>query len=278
MQIKQSTKCSLLLLLLLLLLLIITSQRSNSTVYGNYKQLIEKNQSSPKSSTNKQDSTSDSNQEIDKPEEKEKNRSQTKEKNTPSQPKDLLILVNKEESLRPDYKPQNLVVPQIPFSFTEELPKRKLRKVAATAIEGLFKAAQADNIKLTAVSGYRSYQRQKEIFDYKAKRRGAKVANQTIAHPGHSEHQTGLAIDVSSPTVNDRLVREFGKTKAGRWLAKKAPQFGFIIRYPQDKTQITKYQYEPWHLRYVGPKHAQKISENNLTLEEYLNSLNSEDK
>ena len=87
---------------------------------------------------------------------------------------------------------------------------------------------------------------------------------------GQSEHQTGLAIDVSDPSITpDPLVIAFGETKSGIWLANNAAQFGFIIRYPEGKEDITGYQYEPWHIRYVGEETARLIKNNNWTLEEF---------
>lgn len=195
-----------------------------------------------------------------------------------TQPQNKLVLVNKKRSLPADFRPQSLVIPNIPFSFTKELPKKKMQPIAAQAIEKLFNQASQEDIKLAGISAYRSYQRQTTIFNYKIRQRGEKIANKTSARPGESEHQTGLAIDISSPNVNYQLVTSFGETKAGKWLAKTAPQYGFIIRYPQEKTQITGYQYEPWHLRYVGTEHASKIANNNLTLEEYLVDRNKTNK
>ena len=88
--------------------------------------------------------------------------------------------------------------------------------------------------------------------------------------PGSSEHQTGLTIDVSAQSVSYRLDQSFGDTKEGKWLAKHCHEYGFIIRYPEGKTHITGYDYEPWHLRYVGVDTAKEITGSGLTLEEYL--------
>ncbi len=187
-----------------------------------------------------------------------------------SDPEDPLVLVNKERSLPSDFIPKDLIVPNIPFSFQEDLPKKKLKRIAAYAIENLFAAAADIGLKLVGISGYRSYQRQQSIFTVNSAKKGDFLANQYSAKPGHSEHQTGLAMDVSSASVDYRLITEFGETKEGEWLKENAANFGFIIRYPQGKEDITGYQYEPWHLRYIGIKHAIKISKNNLTLEDYL--------
>jgi D-alanyl-D-alanine carboxypeptidase len=195
-----------------------------------------------------------------------------KEKESVNNPLNKLVLVNKEQGLPSEFIPEDLVVPNIPFAFAGDHPKKKIRIVAAKALEKLFAKAKEDNIELVGVSGYRSFNRQKEIFDYNARLKGVEAANQYSAKPGHSEHQTGLAMDVSSSAVNYDLVEEFGETEEGRWLSKMAPEYGFIIRYPKGKENITGYQYEPWHLRYVGVEHAKKIAYNDSTLEDYLYS------
>ena len=183
-------------------------------------------------------------------------------------PDAILVLVNKQNSLPQDYVPSDLVVTNVPFPFEEFLPKKLMRKEAAVALEQLFYKAQQDNVPLTAVSGYRSYDRQAEIFANNIK--ASPDANQTSARPGESEHQTGLSMDISSPSVNNQLTQTFGDMWEGSWLANNAPEFGFIIRFPKGKENITGYQYEPWHIRYVGIPDAQMISQQNLTLEEYL--------
>lgn len=188
---------------------------------------------------------------------------------------DYLVLVNKQRNLPADYTPQDLVIPEVPFSFTQDLPKKYMRVDAARALERMFQQAKADGIKLVGISGYRSYQTQKDIFTYNVKRKGEEEANKTSARPGQSEHQTGLAMDVSSAGVNYTLSEKFGQTIEGQWLAANAPNFGFIIRYPKDKTHITGYNYEPWHVRYVGIEHALKITNLDITLEEYLGQGNN---
>jgi zinc D-Ala-D-Ala carboxypeptidase len=183
---------------------------------------------------------------------------------------DLLIVANKERNLPEDYEPADLVFPNVPFPFKEDLPKKKMRKEAAESVEILFKAAEEQGLELLAQSGYRSYDTQVSIFAYNADQFGEEKANQTSAQPGQSEHQTGLSLDVTSPRVNYELVEKFGETKEGKWVAENAHKYGFIIRYPKGKEEITGYQYEPWHLRYVGIEHSKKIHERGITLEEYL--------
>jgi len=184
---------------------------------------------------------------------------------------DLLVLVNKSRNLPSTYAPKDLVIPNVKFSFKENLEKKYMRKDAAKALEELFSAAKEDGINLFAVSGYRSYKRQKEIFNAKAKVYGHEVANKTSAMPGQSEHQTGLAMDISSESEGYQLTEKFGQTSEGKWLTENAHRFGFIIRYPKDKTDMTGYVYEPWHVRYVGKDAAITIKEKNIILEEYFN-------
>ncbi|NLC08162.1 MAG: M15 family metallopeptidase [Syntrophomonadaceae bacterium] len=183
---------------------------------------------------------------------------------------DLLILVNKTNSLPADFVPPDLVKPDIPFCFQEDLPKKYLRREAAQAISRLIRQAQRENIHIYGVSAYRSYQTQKDIFTRKARELGEKEANRLSAYPGQSEHQTGLAIDLTSSRVGFKLTQNFGSTPEGRWLSQNAADFGFIIRYPAGKEHITGYSYEPWHLRYVGVEAAQVIADKKITLEEYL--------
>ncbi len=186
-------------------------------------------------------------------------------------PADLLVVVNKQRSLPADYVPDELVVPDVPFPFEGDHPRKLMRKVAAQALEELFKAAEEQGFVLFAISGYRSYETQKAIFEYNVSKAGSEeAANRFSARPGESEHQTGLAMDVSSPNVDLRLVQEFGQTREGRWLEENAPSFGFIIRYPEGMESITGYEYEPWHLRFVGVGAAADIAQRGVTLEEYL--------
>ncbi|MDE3839257.1 peptidase M15 [Bacillus methanolicus] len=187
-------------------------------------------------------------------------------------PANVMALVNHQFALPSTYAPNDLVRPKVAFSFGDQnIEKSYLRKKAADALEKMFAEAKKQNIELYAVSGYRSYERQEDLFHAEINRIGKEKAVQAVAVPGTSEHQTGLAIDISSKSVNLELTEEFGTTPEGIWLAKNAHKFGFILRYPKDKESITGYQYEPWHFRYVGMKAAKIIYEKNLTLEEYFN-------
>ncbi|MCG1027398.1 D-alanyl-D-alanine carboxypeptidase family protein [Virgibacillus halodenitrificans] len=185
-------------------------------------------------------------------------------------PYDQLALVNKQHALPADYIPKDLVTPKVRFPFTEDLPKKQMRQVAATALEKMFAAADKAGLDLFAQSGYRSYERQDSIFASNVNEHGEEAANKFSARPGESEHQTGLTMDVTSPDINYGLTIEFGKTDEGKWIKKHAAEYGFIIRYPKGKENITKYQYEPWHLRFVGKEAAKEIMTKGITLEEYV--------
>ncbi len=194
-------------------------------------------------------------------------------------PESLTVLVNRAFLLPEDYIPENLKIPDIPFDSTIVTEKNNMRAEAALMIEKLFKAAKKKKIELTAVSGYRSYARQKAVFEQSAADHGREHADKYCALPGSSEHQTGLAIDISTPDIANVLEEKFADTEAGKWIAKNCYKYGFVVRYPKGKSKITGYNYEPWHLRYVGLTTAKYLYENKLTLEEFYNvSMNKENK
>lgn len=186
----------------------------------------------------------------------------------------ILALVNKEFALPGTYIPDDLVRPDVPFSFgDQDIEKSYLRRDAAKALEKMFSVAKQEDINLFAVSGYRSYKRQESLFNNEIGKVGKDKALEAVANPGNSEHQTGLAMDISSESVQYLLTEEYGETKEGKWLKENAHRFGFILRYPKEKEDITGYQYEPWHFRYVGEKNAQIIYKNNWTLEEFFEEV-----
>ncbi|VXC42672.1 conserved exported hypothetical protein [Bacillus sp. 349Y] len=180
------------------------------------------------------------------------------------------LLVNKKVAVGKDYKAVKLVEPKVKFSFSYSDPKRLMDSRAVPSFEALMKAAWKDNVKLYAQSGYRSYDRQAELYNYYKRTYGEKYASRISAKPGTSEHQTGLAMDVTSPSVGYDLVEKFANTNEGKWVAKNAHKYGFIIRYPKGKENETGYAYEPWHLRYVGKDAAKEIYSKNITFEKYV--------
>jgi D-alanyl-D-alanine carboxypeptidase len=187
-------------------------------------------------------------------------------------PENKLTLVNKVFALPEDYIPGDLVRPNVEFSFgNQDIEKSYMRQEAASALEDMFADAKSQDIHLFAVSGYRSYQRQDDNFHNKVNTMGEEAAAKLVAYPGNSEHQTGLAMDISSQSANFKLTEQFGETPEGKWLMQNAHRFGYILRYPKGLETITGYNYEPWHYRYVGLKAAAEIYKNQLTLEEYFN-------
>lgn len=184
-------------------------------------------------------------------------------------PDSVKALVNKQYALPEDYAPEDLVTVEVP-TVLENPEIRQLRKVASDALTDMFAAAEEEGIILHARSGYRSYQTQVQLFNSYVENHGEEAANRYSARPGESEHQTGLAMDVTSESANYQLSEAFGSTPEGIWVEENAHEFGFIIRYPEGTEDITGYQYEPWHLRYFGEELAADIYESGLTYEEYL--------
>lgn len=135
---------------------------------------------------------------------------------------------------------------------------------AQSALSSLQAGAKAAGFSMPLLSGYRSYQTQVNLYQRYVNRDGQALADTYSARAGHSEHQTGLAFDVGS--IDDN----YGTTPAGKWLVQHCAEYGFILRYPKGKEYITGYQYEPWHIRYVGKKVAKEIMNKGITLEEYL--------
>lgn len=181
------------------------------------------------------------------------------------------VVVNKERNLKETYVPDDLVkITDVPTLLASP-EVNQLRKPAAEALTKLIEAAKEElNIQLYARSGYRSYKTQEATYNGYVKSYGQAEADKFSAKAGQSEHQTGLAMDISSESVNFLLEESFGDTTEGKWVAENAHRFGFIIRYPKGKEDITGYQYEPWHLRYLGEDLAKKVYESGLTLEQYF--------
>lgn len=165
---------------------------------------------------------------------------------------DGILLVNKTYGLPPDYN-----LGEDPEALDQ------LNKMIQAAREEIGK-------KIFPVSGFRSYDYQKGLYNTYVERDGEEKASTYSAKPGHSEHQTGLAFDIGGEDQSFWVNDSFTNTIEAKWLAENAHKYGFILRYPQGKSHITGYKYEPWHFRYVGEEHAAKIYKNDLTLEEYL--------
>jgi D-alanyl-D-alanine carboxypeptidase len=187
--------------------------------------------------------------------------------------KSVTVLVNKQFGLPPSFEPDDLVFVNIPFTFKDMVDKRKMRKEAGAAIEQMVAGAKKDNIFLAGVSAYRSYATQKSLFNNYVQVDGLEKAKTYSAEPGHSEHETGLAIDLAGSDGKCAAQDCFAATKEAKWIAEHAAEYGFIVRYPKGKEAITGYQYEPWHIRYVGVRLAKELTDKGLTLEEYYNAV-----
>jgi D-alanyl-D-alanine carboxypeptidase len=190
-----------------------------------------------------------------------------------SKPEVIPVLVNKVNKLPKDYQPSNLMYPNIPFTFEQKAEKRQMRSEAGAAIEKLFAGAEQDGVQLLGVSAYRSHASQTALFNYYVDLDGYEAASTYSAVPGTSEHETGLAIDVTGENGECAAEDCFAGTVEADWLQEHAAEYGFIIRYPKGKDSITGYQYEPWHLRYVGKAIAKEIMSRGITLEEYYNEI-----
>lgn len=167
------------------------------------------------------------------------------------------VIVNKFYTLNKDFIPNNLVniEPQYGYGYVDKILYENFIKMANDAKE--------NGLNIYIASGYRSYEYQEKLYNQYVSKDGQENADTYSARPGHSEHQTGLAIDLND--ISD----SFGNTDEFKWLSENAYKYGFILRYPRDLTNITGYVYEPWHYRYVGNEIAKYIHETGITYDEY---------
>ena len=179
-----------------------------------------------------------------------------------------LILVNKFNRLNKNYIPNDLEEINS-INFINNKSRNKLKKEAKIAFEKLSNDSIKSGYPVYGQSAYRSYFVQNILFNNEVNTYGYKTALKQVAKPGFSEHQTGLAIDVSS-TKNGNML-EFKNTPSYRWMKYNSYKYGFILRYPKEKEKIHGYIYEPWHYRYVGTKVSKdlKFKYKNLTYDEY---------
>ncbi len=182
---------------------------------------------------------------------------------------DVIRLVNKESLLEKEYPPEDdthaLVDAAVRKTSSSAI---KARVVASDALDAMFAAAEADGLKLYLHSGYRAYKTQATMYENRIKNIGRDDG--VVQKPGASDHQTGLGFDVISWAWRDsKLNAKFAKTEEAKWMAEHCPNYGFIIRYPEGKEDITGIIFEPWHLRYVGVDVARYMTECALTLEEF---------
>ena len=180
---------------------------------------------------------------------------------------DLLVRVNKQHAVSADYVPTDMVPVDGSLSTNQGL---YFKREAYDAYLRMLEDAKNEGINFMICSTYRSYDTQVSIYHNYVATYGAERANLRSAYPGRSEHHTGWAVDVTSKSMNYGLSQDFINYPEGQWINDHCSEYGFIVRYLKDKTDITGYAYEPWHLRYVGVEAAQEIMSQGLTLEEYL--------
>ena len=171
---------------------------------------------------------------------------------------DIKVLVNKYNKLRKDYVPKNL--------GNVSYGSGKLIKEAKIAFDNMCKEAKESGILIYGGSGYRSYNYQLNLYNNYVAQDGKTLADTYSARAGHSEHQTGLAMDILNNSWN--YIAE--NDKEYTWLINNSHKYGFILRYPKGKEIITGYMYEPWHYRYIGVDLAKELTDSNLTYEEYI--------
>ena len=183
------------------------------------------------------------------------------------------ILINKENLLPSNYIPKNLIILDNNennfHNYVDPNLKPMVRADILKDLLNMFKEAQNNGYYIIVDSGYRSYSYQKNILDKKIKEVGEEKAYKIVAIPGTSEHQTGLCIDIAylyNEIYNDNVTENDEEVI---WLIENCYKYGFILRYPKGKEEITGYIFEPWHYRYVGKKLAKTLHKNNETLEEY---------
>lgn len=187
--------------------------------------------------------------------------------NSIDDPNSIWVVSNKLRPLNPiDFSPSDL---SMPVGVENEF-SQPLREPAARAVEQLVAAAQAEGVSMRIISAYRSYGTQTSLYSGYVQRDGQAAADTYSARPGHSEHQTGLAVDFDDHG-SCYLATCFADTAAGVWLAEHAADYGFVLRYPNGADAITGFQYEPWHFRYVGSELAKEMKRTNTaTLEEFF--------
>ena len=172
------------------------------------------------------------------------------------------MLVNKFNYLDETYAPKDIVKVSKEYAYGDN----EIKKEVYEKFKSMFYKAKEENITLIITSSYRDYNFQKKLWQSYADQKGEEWADSVSARAGYSEHQTGYALDIVTYKAN---MNEFEKTDAFKWLQKNAHKYGFILRYPKGKEDITGYSYESWHYRYVGENLAKKIKDSKLTYDEY---------
>ena len=187
---------------------------------------------------------------------------------------DLWKIANKSRAFaNPRYQPSDLRIVSVPTLPGRSQDERSLRAVLMPDLERLVAAARAAGVTLRVGSGYRSYATQASLFASYARQHGEAAASRFSSRPGHSEHQSGLAVDFAGADQTCWVDDCFEQTAAGKWLAAHAHEYGFILRYPKGKEKITGIANEAWHFRYVGKDLAALIHESGLTFDEVYQNM-----
>lgn len=177
-------------------------------------------------------------------------------------------LINKDNRTKYNDIKSDLIVPNVNLVAPIKEEKNLLRKEAAKALEDMLTSAKNEaNLNIFLNSGYRSEERQMEVYNSEIHRAGEGGKNY-VATPGYSEHQTGFAVDLTCKSIKFRVEECFEDSEEGKWVINNAHRYGYILRYPRGKEKLTGYNYEPWHYRYVGKDISNYLKKNNLTLEE----------
>ncbi len=180
-------------------------------------------------------------------------------------------IVNKHRPLPAGYVPADLAVPDVKLRLDANAEQMQFSTSATPAIIEMFNAAKQDGIELVFGSGYRSEVLQRQFYNQYVAQDGQAAADRYSARPGTSEHQTGLSFDATASNGACHLEKCFATTPEGNWLVKNAYKFGFIIRYVEGKESVTGYDFEPWHMRYVGNELAEEMQITGIqTLEEFF--------
>jgi D-alanyl-D-alanine carboxypeptidase len=185
-------------------------------------------------------------------------------------PASIWAVVNKGRSLGANYVPADLIAPNVPLRLPSTDPEMHIRSVAASDLQQMIKDASRQNINLMLSSGYRSYDLQSAVYNSFVRSQGQTSTDSSSARPGHSEHQSGLSIDIEPASRDCEVELCFENTPEGKWLAENSYKYGFIIRYQKGKEYLTGYEYEPWHVRFVGKELAAELHKKNQTLEQFF--------
>lgn len=192
---------------------------------------------------------------------------------TTTAPKKVVIvpmLVNTTHVMSADFTPTNLV--EIGDAVKCSAPTLQINATVLEAYKVMYADIKAADVTVPSIiSAYRSYARQKQLYDKKVAEYG--INQKVTAIPGTSEHQYSACVDIST---DGTCQNNFGELDIGKWVAENSYKYGFVVRYPSDKKELTGINFEPWHLRYVGVEHATYMYQHSLCLEEYVDYLRAE--